>query len=46
MELHLRHLVPIGVELDPALLHEYAAIVFVRIKREAGEIAFHGCLLS
>jgi hypothetical protein len=33
--------VPVGVELDPALLETNAAEVFVWIECQSGEVAFH-----
>src|SRR5205085_3823356 len=35
-------LVPVGVELDPALLHQHPAVVFAGIENPATEIGCHG----
>jgi len=38
-DLHL--LVPVGIKLDAALLHEHTAIMFFPVKGESRKIAFH-----
>jgi hypothetical protein len=44
LDVHL--FVPVGVELDPALLQAHAAVVLVRAERRAAKVAFHGISLQ
>ena len=39
-------LVPVGIELDPALLHEHPAIVLPRVAKWSGNICLHPPLLT